>query len=88
MKKILIAAAALVLAGATSVFAGGVSEASVQPVDCARDANNDCIVAVVGPASSAGLLLGGLGAPAVIAGVAALVLFAAAAGNKSTPDTQ
>ena len=87
MKKILIAAAALVLAGATSVFAGGVSEASVQPVDCARDANNDCIVAV-GPASSAGLLLGGLGAPAVIAGVAALVLFAAATGNKSTSDTK
>ena len=87
MKKILIAAATLALAGTTSVFAGGVSEALVQPGDCARDANNDCIV-VAGPAGSAGLLLGGLGAPAVVAGVATLVLLAATTGNKSTPDTQ
>ena len=70
MKKILIATTAMVLVGTTSVFAGGVSEASVQPSDCARDVNNECIV-IVGPASS---LLGGLGGGGVAAGIAALLV--------------
>jgi hypothetical protein len=94
MKKILASAAVLVLVGGASAFAGGYPSGSVGPAvsgDCASgvvDENNNCIV-VAGPVSSAdSLLLGGLGSPALVAGIAAAVLIAAVAGAGSTSDTQ
>jgi len=90
MKRILVAAAGLVLAGGTSVFAGGPTVVSGEPAvsaDCTVDANNDCMVAA-GPVSSGdGLLLGGLGAPVVVGGIAVLALVAAVSANGSTNNT-